>query len=329
ETEVRVIARVIGALLLAAVTLPAARPAAGTTPQAPTTDLPESTFLSRIRRLTVEGRRAGEGYWSSDGRKLVFQSEREPGNPFYQIYVLDFTTGETKRISPGYGKTTCAFFRPGSDQVLFSSTHLDPRSRELQAEELAFRESGQGRRYAWDYDPMMDIFVYSESTGELTRLTTEEGYDAEASYSPDGEWIVFSSTRNAYNRELSAEERKLLEVDPAYFGDLFIMRADGSDVRQLTDEPGYDGGPFFMQNGDIVWRRFDESGLIADVWTMKPDGSNKRRITDFGAMSWAPYEHPSGEYFFFSSNKYGFENFEIFIVDARGEKEPVRVTTSP
>nr|PZN83362.1 MAG: hypothetical protein DIU54_13725 [Acidobacteriota bacterium] len=325
----RVIARVIGALLLAAVALPAARPAAGTTPQAPTTDLPESTFLSRIRRLTVEGRRAGEGYWSSDGRKLVFQSEREPGNPFYQIYVLDFTTGETKRISPGYGKTTCAFFRPGSDQILFSSTHLDPRSRELQAEELAFRESGQERRYAWDYDPMMDIFVYSESTGELTRLTTEEGYDAEASYSPDGEWIVFSSTRNAYNRELSAEERKLLEVDPAYFGDLFIMRADGSDVRQLTDEPGYDGGPFFMQNGDIVWRRFDESGLIADVWTMKPDGSNKRRITDFGAMSWAPYEHPSGEYFFFSSNKYGFENFEIFIVDARGEKEPVRVTTSP
>jgi Tol biopolymer transport system component len=324
-----VIARVIGALLLAAVALPAARPAAGTTPQAPTTDLPESTFLSRIRRLTVEGRRAGEGYWSSDGRKLVFQSEREPGNPFYQIYVLDFTTGETKRISPGYGKTTCAFFRPGSDQILFSSTHLDPRSRELQAEELAFRESGQERRYAWDYDPMMDIFVYSESTGELTRLTTEEGYDAEASYSPDGEWIVFSSTRNAYNRELSAEERKLLEVDPAYFGDLFIMRADGSDVRQLTDEPGYDGGPFFMQNGDIVWRRFDESGLIADVWTMKPDGSNKRRITDFGAMSWAPYEHPSGEYFFFSSNKYGFENFEIFIVDARGEKEPVRVTTSP
>jgi Tol biopolymer transport system component len=324
-----VLARVIGALLLAAVALPAARPAAGTTPQAPTTDLPESTFLSRIRRLTVEGRRAGEGYWSSDGRKLVFQSEREPGNPFYQIYVLDFTTGETKRISPGYGKTTCAFFRPGSDQILFSSTHLDPRSRELQAEELAFRESGQERRYAWDYDPMMDIFVYSESTGELTRLTTEEGYDAEASYSPDGEWIVFSSTRNAYNRELSAEERKLLEVDPAYFGDLFIMRADGSDVRQLTDEPGYDGGPFFMQNGDIVWRRFDESGLIADVWTMKPDGSNKRRITDFGAMSWAPYEHPSGEYFFFSSNKYGFENFEIFIVDARGEKEPVRVTTSP
>src|SRR5271154_1918512 len=75
----------------------------------------ESDFLTRIRRLTVEGKRAGEGYWSPDGKRLVFQSEREPGNPFYQIYVLDLATGDTKRISTGLGKTTCAFFRPGSD----------------------------------------------------------------------------------------------------------------------------------------------------------------------------------------------------------------------
>src|SRR5918992_707798 len=76
----------------------------------------ERQFLSRVRRLTVEGRRAGEGYWSPDGRRLVFQSEREPGNPFYQIYTLDLATGDTKRISPGMGKTTCAFFRPRSDE---------------------------------------------------------------------------------------------------------------------------------------------------------------------------------------------------------------------
>src|SRR5207248_8355620 len=79
----------------------------------------ERDFLSRIRRLTVEGRRAGEGYWSPDGKRIVFQSEREPGNPIYQIYVLDLGTGETKRISPGFGKTTCAFFRPGTDEIEF------------------------------------------------------------------------------------------------------------------------------------------------------------------------------------------------------------------
>src|SRR5438034_7238866 len=86
----------------------------------------EREFLSRVRRLTVEGRRAGEGYWSPDGKRLVFQSEREPGNPFYQIYALDMTTGDTKRISPGYGKTTCSFFRPGTDEIEFASTHHDP-----------------------------------------------------------------------------------------------------------------------------------------------------------------------------------------------------------
>src|SRR6187397_432498 len=81
----------------------------------------ERDFLSRIRRLTIEGKRAGEGYWSPDGKRLVFQSEREPGNPFYQIYTLDLATGDTKRISPGLGKTTCAFFRPGSDEIEFAS----------------------------------------------------------------------------------------------------------------------------------------------------------------------------------------------------------------
>src|SRR3954470_7664410 len=120
--------------------------------QAPAS-LQERDFLSRIRRLTVEGRRAGEGYWSPDGKRIVFQSEREPGNPFYQIYVLDFATGETRRISTGVGKTTCAFFRPGSDEIEFASTHADPKSKQLQDDELAFRASGKERRYAWDYDP--------------------------------------------------------------------------------------------------------------------------------------------------------------------------------
>ena len=292
--------------------------------------LAERDFLSRIRRLTVEGRRAGEGYWSPDGKRLVFQSEREPGNPFYQIYVLEMTTGDVKRISPGVGKTTCPFFRPASDEILFASTHGDPKSRQLQDEENAVRASGTERRYAWDYDPEMDIYVHSEKSGSLKRLTTARGYDAEASYSPDGQWIVFSSTREAYARATTdAAATKQLETDPSYFADIYIMRADGSGQKRLTNVPGYDGGPFFIHDGSrIVWRRFDERGLIADVWTMKPDGSDAKQITNFHAMSWAPYEHPSGEYFVFASNKLGFENFEVFLVDAAGTKEPVRVTYS-
>lgn len=289
----------------------------------------EKEFLSRVRRLTVEGRRAGEGYWSPDGSKLVFQSEREPGNPFYQIYTLDLASGEARRISPGLGKTTCAFFRPGTDEILFASTHHDPRSKQLQDEENAFRASGQERRYAWDYDPEMEIYAWRAKDESLTRLTNARGYDAEASYSPDGQWIVLSSTRDAYGRTLSADEQKQLEIDPSYFGEIYIMRADGTEPRRLTDVPGYDGGPFFSPDSErIVWRRFDTKGLIADVWTMKLDGSDQRQVTDFKAMSWAPYIHPSGEYLLFASNKLGFENFEVFMVDIAGTKEPVRVTYS-
>src|SRR5947207_3070153 len=287
----------------------------------------ERDFLTRIRRLTVDGKRAGEGYWSPDGKRLVFQSEREPGNPFYQIYVLDLTTGDTKRISPGLGKTTCAFFRPGPDEIELASTHADPKSKQFQEDELAFRASGKERRYSWDYDPEMDIFSYDEKSGATKRLTTAKGYDAEGSYSPDGQWLVFTSMRDAYNRTLSAQEQKKLGEDPSYFAEIYIMKADGSGQKRLTNVAGYDGGPFFTPDGKrIVWRRFDESGLIANVWTMNPDGTDQRQITDFGSMSWAPYMHPSGEYIIFASNKFGFDNFELFIVDSEGRKEPVRVT---
>jgi Tol biopolymer transport system component len=291
----------------------------------------ERDFLTRIRRLTIEGRRSGEGYWSKDGTQLVFQSEREPGNPFYQIYLMDMETGNTTRVSPGIGKTTCSFLNPATGDILFASTHHDPRSKQFQDEELKFRASGQERRYSWDYDPEMELYVRSKQSGTYRRLTNKRGYDAEGSYSPDGQWIVFSSTRDAYDRNLSAAERKQLDTDPSYFGEIYIMRADadGSGPKRLTNVPGYDGGPFFSPDGKrIVWRRFNESGLLADVYTMNLDGTDQRRLTDFGAMSWAPYIHPSGEYIIFSSNKLGFENFELFLVDIDGKKEPVRVTYS-
>ena len=316
------------AVLLVSALVLTAGPIAPSSAQSPG-ESPERAFLSRVRRLTVEGRRAGEGYWAPDGRRLVFQSEREPGNPFYQIYTLDLTTGETVRISPGTGKTTCAFFRPGSDQILFSSTHHDPKSKQLQDEELAIRASGRERRYAWDYDPEMEIYAVSETSRSMTRLTDARGYDAEGSYSPDGQWIVFSSMRDAYNRTLNDAEKKQLDVDPSVFGEIYIMRADGSAQRRLTAVHGYDGGPFFFPDGKrIVWRRFDERGLVADVWTMNVDGSDQRQVTRFESMSWAPYVHPSGEYVLFASNKLGFENFEVFMVDTAGTKEPVRVTYS-
>jgi len=287
----------------------------------------EAQFLTNARQLIYEGRRSGESYFSADGKFMVFQSEREADNPFYQIYLLNLETGDVNRVSPGTGKTTCAFLRPGSDDVLFASTHTDPEAKAKQKAEFDIRASGKSRRYAWDYDDRMEIFVSKRDGSNIRRLTDAPGYDAEGSYSPDGKLIVFCSLRHAYTGTLSPEDKKRLETDTAYFGDIYLMNADGANVRRLTSTPGYDGGPFFSPDGQrVIWRRFNEKGDTADVYTMKLDGSDVRRLTDFGAMSWAPYFHPSGQYVIYTANKHGFGNFELFLVDALGAKEPVRVT---
>ncbi|MGB0595648.1 MAG: M28 family peptidase [Rubripirellula sp.] len=289
----------------------------------------ESAWLSDVRQITFEGRRAGEGYFSADGSKMVFQSERDRANPFYQIYVTDFKTGDLTKISPGHGKTTCAWIHPSGDRVLFSSTHDDPDAVEKQNAEIELRNSGKQRRYSWDYDPNYELYAKALANGEFRRLTNARGYDAEGSYSPDGSQIVFASNRQAYSRDLTDREKKLFEVDPAFMIDLYIMNADGTNVRQLTDVPGYDGGPFFSPNGErICWRRFSEDGATAEVFTMKTDGTDVQRLTSIAAMSWAPFFHPSGDYLIFTTNKHGFGNFELYLVRADGKGEPVRVTST-
>ncbi|MEM8951240.1 MAG: M28 family peptidase [Pseudomonadota bacterium] len=289
----------------------------------------EAELLGGIRQLTFEGRRAGEGYFSADGTKLVFQSEREPDNPFYQIYLMDLETGDTERLSTGVGKTTCAWLHPDNERMLFASTHMDPEALAKQAQEFAERLKA-GRRYSWSFDEQYDIYERAiDGSGELINLTDAVGYDAEASYSPDGEEILFASNRHAYDGPLSPEDQARLEKDPSYFMDLYVMKADGTDVRRLTDAPGYDGGPFYSADGTkIIWRRFAEDGHSAEIFTADPDGSNERQITDLGAMSWAPFFHPSGDYAIFATSVHGYANFELYLVDSAGELEPVRVTSA-
>ncbi|PVV06522.1 MAG: hypothetical protein B6D77_15510 [gamma proteobacterium symbiont of Ctena orbiculata] len=287
----------------------------------------EARLLSNIRQLTFEGRRAGEGYFSADGSRMVFQSERDDTNPFYQIYLMDLENGDVERISPGYGKTTCAWIHPSNSKVLYASTHHDPDARDKMQQELDFRASGQQRRYSWDYDRNFDIYQQIVATGERKNLTHTIGYDAEAAYSPDGEQIVFASNRRAYSGEMSEAEKKIFEHDKSFMMDLYLMNADGSKVRQLTRSPGYDGGPFFSFDGTkITWRRFSEDGSQAEIYSMDLASGKERQLTHMGVMSWAPFFHPSGDYLIFASNLEGFANFELYLVDAQGKKKPVRVT---
>ncbi|MBU6300824.1 MAG: M28 family peptidase [Verrucomicrobia bacterium] len=290
----------------------------------------ESTFLSKIRQVTFAGKRAGEGYFNADGTKLIFQSERDPANPFYQIFLLDLETGDTTRISPGHGKTTCSWVHPDGSKALFASTQEDPDARAEQEAELKDRAEGKQKRYAWDYDEFFDLYAYDFKTKQYTNLTHTRGYDAEGCYSPDGTQIVFSSNRAWFdpeNQAIAPEDRAWFAMNPSFGLDLYLMNADGSGLRRLTSAPGYDGGPFFSRDGKtICFRRFDRKGETAEVYTIRTDGTEERQLTRLGAMSWAPFFHPSGKYLIFNTNTQGFANFELYLVDAAGTKDPVRVT---
>ncbi|HEX2747247.1 MAG TPA: M28 family peptidase, partial [Verrucomicrobiales bacterium] len=284
-------------------------------------------FLSRTRQLTFSGKRAGEGYFSADGKRMIFQSEREEGNPFYQIYLLEFETGDVRRLSGGTGKTTCSWLHPDNTHYLYASTHADPASLQKQKDEIKERASGTQRRYSWDYDENYELYSAGLNGGEPVNLTKTRGYDAEGSYSPNGRWIAFASNRHAYTDKLTAEEQAHFDRQKSWLMDIYLMRADGSEVKRLTTTRGYDGGPFFSPDGKrICWRRFNEDETQAEIWVMNADGSDQHAITKLGAMSWAPYFHPSGKYLIFTTNKHGFDNFELYIVDDAGKHEPVRVT---
>ena len=277
--------------------------------------------------MTFAGRRSGEGYFSQDGSQFVFQSEREEGNPFFQIYLMDLEKGQVRRVSPGHGKTTCAWIHPDGRRLLFSSSHEDPEARDKQKQELDRRASGAARRYTWDFDKHHDIYVGDLRGADLRNITQTLGYDAEASWSPDGSQIVFASNRLAYGGDLNRTELEAREKDPSTFVDLYLMKGDGSEVRRLTTSRGYDGGPFFSWDGKLIcWRRFSEDGSTAEIFVRDVEGTWERQLTHLQTMSWAPFFHPSGDYLIFTTNLHGFDNFELYIVGAAGGSEPIRVT---
>ena len=230
----------------------------------------EDRFLTNIRQRTSTGLRSGEGYFSEDGNRMVFQSERSPDNPFYQIFVMDFEMGDVIPVSPGHGKTTCAWIHPDGRRVMYASTQDDPEALQKQKEKLELRASGRDSRYNWDYDETYELYAYDLQSKNYTQLTNAVGYDAEGSYSPDGTKIAFASNRRAYmDGELTDLEQQQFDFHQAAVMDIYIMDADGSNVTRLTEEPGYDGGPFLfprrttdlletLQAGHVQRRNLDD-----------------------------------------------------------------------
>ena len=148
---------------------------------------------------------------------------------------------------------------------MYASTQDDPEAKQKQLDEFEKRSSGEEERYSWDYDENYELFEYDRTGKTYRKLTDAVGYCAEGSYSPDGNLVAFASNRNAYSDEMTEEEKEAFEIDPAVMMEIFIMNSDGTNVRQLTDVHGYDGGPFFSPDGTrICWRRFAENGATAE-----------------------------------------------------------------
>ena len=255
-------------------------------PPVVTDEIAEARYLANQRQVTFGLPRAGEGYFSPNGDSIVYQAY-PIGYPFYQIYVQKLGEKVPRLLSTGRGRTTCAYFSPDGTKVLFASSHTDP---EIDITELKAREEaakGGRRRYLWDFDPHMDIYISNFDGTGMKRLTDSPGYDAEGSFSSDGKHVVFTSSRDG---------------DP----DLYIMDADGSNVRQLTNQPGYDGGPFFSPDGKwVIFRSDRQKEHMLQLFAISVDGKTEVQLTDnLDHVNWCPYFHPSGKYLIWSGADY-------------------------
>jgi TolB protein len=283
----------------------------------------EAKALSNIKQVTTGFVRAGEGYFSPDGKAIIFQAEeKSSGNPFYQIYTQKLDNGGPRRVSPGVGKTTCAFFAPDGKKIIFASSHLDPEAVAKYAPELTQREedrkAGKRRRYQWDFDSHMDIFEADPDGGNLRRLTDAKGYDAEGSYSADGQWIVFCSERAGTG---------------GY--ELFIMDKDGKNVRQLTKAPNcYNGGPFFSPDGKrVIFRSDRKEKDQLQLYVINADGTGERHLTnDAKWVQWGPYWHPDNKHIIYAAADHGDPsvrpNYDLYWMDVETGKR-ARITHAP
>lgn len=275
--------------------------------------------IKNIKQLTFGGENA-EAYFSFSGKQLIFQSKRD-GRGCDQIYRMNIDGSNVKMISNGEGRTTCSYFLKGDKRVIYASTHGGSKQCPPNP------DMSQG--YVWAIYPDFDLYTSKADGSDIKRLTNTPGYDAEATISPDGKKIIFTSERT---------------------GDLELwsMDIDGSNLKQLTDAVGYDGGAFYSPDSKmIVYRRSTPKNeaeiaryksLLArhlivpttfEIWVMNADGSGKRQITELQSGSFAPFFTPDGKKIIFSTNYFATDprkrNFDLALIGVDG-KNLERVT---
>jgi len=276
--------------------------------------------LRHIRQLTFTGNNA-EAYFSRSGKQIIFQRQEHVDQGCDQEYLINSDGSGLRRISNGWGRTTCGFFYDGDRRVLYSST--------FQHDRACPERPDQSFGYVW---PLGHLEIYTAKTdgSDLRQLTDNGAYNAEATVSPDGKTIIFTSTRDG-------------DIE------LYTMDLEGKQVRRLTHRMGYDGGAFFSPDGSkIVWRagypatatdsadylRLLQNRLVrparVELWIANADGSDPHQITHLGGANFAPYFHPDGRRIIFSSNYLDPRSghFDLFLINADGSGLE-KITTHP
>ncbi|MDP2303573.1 MAG: hypothetical protein Q8N03_14235 [Ignavibacteria bacterium] len=275
-----------------------------------TLKFPEEVRLKNIKMLTSDGENA-EAYLSFNENMLVYQSTFGDLQ-CDQIFTMNIDGTDRKMISSGKGRTTCAYFLPGDNSIVYASTHLESND----CPPLPDRSKG----YVWKLYDSFDIFSVNLDGTNLRQLTNSPGYDAEATVSPLGDKIVFTSLRDG---------------DP----ELYLMDITGSNQKRLTFEKGYDGGAFFSNDGKkLVFRAsrpktekelLDYNELVTEgyvrptaleIYTMNVDGTELKQVTNFGKASFAPFFHPDNKRIIFSSNinSNTGRDFDLYIINIDG-----------
>jgi Tol biopolymer transport system component len=300
---------------------PASPDAASARPRAaPPPPVPGERHLRNLRQLTFGGNNA-EAYFSRSGEQLIFQRQEQVSAGCDQQYVMNVDGTGLHRVSNGRGRTTCGYFYDGDRRVLFSSTHG--------ASPACPAPPDRSHGYVW---PLNDLEIYTAKPDgtDLQQLTRFGTYTAEATLSPDGSRIVFTSTKD---------------------GDLelYTMRADGTDVHRVTHRVGYDGGAFFSPDGkSLVWRAWypetarDTAEYLdllhrklvrpsrMELWMADADGGGARQLTRLGGANFAPFFTPDGRHIIFSSNFRNprSRNFDLYLVGVDGSGVE-RITFDP
>ena len=298
------------ALIVLAATLgqrPAAAPA-----QSPEDAASEAKHLKNVRQITFGFAKAGEGYFSPDGKSILFQAvpnvppsifhEPTSNETDYQIYMAELTPNAVpKLVSTGEGACTCAAFAPDGKSILFASSHLNPTPSGPKGPAYSRTD-----RYKWEFPTGMDIFRADLDGKNLARVTDADGYDAEGSYSPDGKRIVFTSFRHGN-------------------ADIYVMDADGENVTRITDKPGYDGGPFFSPDGKtLIYRSDRQDNDLLQIFINNPEGTAERQLTSNEFVNWGPFFHPDSRHIIYATSRHGHQNYELYLMDTEtGDEERI------